>query len=151
MKKLFLFLMLGSVTSLFARDVTGKVWVKENGAQKGIPGMLVSDGYNFAMTDEQGEFKLSLDGRTWAVFVQRTDEYTADVAQFWQLVSGKSRFEFEMMPARKPSLPLTIIHTGDVESDNLDYLGVRDIMASHPDFALFWQGISQPECKCTDS
>ena len=138
MKKLFLFLMLGSVTSLFSRDVTGKVWVKENGAQKGIPGMLVSDGYNFATTDAQGEFKLSLDGRTWAVFVQRTDEYTADVAQFWQLVSGKSRFEFEMMPARKPSMPLTIIHTGDVESDNLDYLeGVRDIMASHPETSLF--------------
>jgi len=57
MKKLFLFLMFGSVTSLFSRDVTGKVWVKENGAQKGIPGMLVSDGYNFAMTDEQGELR----------------------------------------------------------------------------------------------
>jgi outer membrane protein assembly factor BamB len=153
MKNRIFFLMLASVTSMFARDVTGKVWVKENGSQKGIPGMLVSDGYNFATTDEQGEFTLSLDDRASAVFVQRTDDYTADVAQFWQFVADKSRFEFEMTPARKPSLPLTIIHAGDVESDNLDYLeGVRDIMASHPEASLFIMAgdIANRDVKCLE-
>jgi len=143
MKNLITFIALASSMALLGREISGRVWLDKNGdgkldgEDKLLQGMLVSDGYGFATTDAGGAYRLKLHGQAKTIHVQRNDEYTADIGQFWHMLSGKENYDFPMANARPVNGPVNIVHCGDMESENLDYVeGIKEIIAAHPETSL---------------
>lgn len=114
--------------------------------EPGIPGMLVSDGFGFAVTDENGKYTLNLNGKATTIYVQRTDEYTADVTKFWHRITpGRQTYDFLMTEARPIEGDiLTMVVIGDAETQeridtsNLGFMNqMRRYVANHPEVNLF--------------
>ncbi len=112
-----------------------------------LQGMLVSDGYGFAVTDAQGHYTLETHEKAQTLYVQRTDKYTADVTRFWhRLTPGRKQYDFLLEEARPvPGDALTMVVIGDSEThgadaatSNLDFMEeVRRYIGNHPEVDLF--------------
>ena len=116
--------------------------------EPGLSGMLVSDGYGFAVTDAKGEYTLELHPKAQSLYVQRNDRYTADITRFWHRITpGRKQYDFLMEAARPVSdNTLTIAIIGDSETHgfanastaNLSFMEeIRRYIANHPEVDLF--------------
>jgi outer membrane protein assembly factor BamB len=106
----------------------------------GIPNMLVSDGFNFAVTDENGRYSLPLHEKAQTIYVQRTEQYTADITRFWHRVTpGRQTYDFLLEDARPVTGDtLSMVIIGDAETHDLSYMEtIRTYIANHPEINLF--------------
>ncbi|MCQ2397042.1 MAG: PQQ-binding-like beta-propeller repeat protein [Lentisphaeria bacterium] len=150
--KLILFVMSAVACMSAYPAVTGYVRFDKN--QNGWPddddpklaGMLISDGFGFAETDENGKYTLNLNPKAKTIYVQRTDEYTADVTKFWHRITpGRQTYDFLLEKARPvDGDTLTMVVIGDSETQesltpgNLGYMKqMRTYVANHPEVNLF--------------
>ena len=74
-----------TVSGIVRHDRNHDGWPSQS--DPGIPNMLVSDGFNFAVTDENGRYSLPLHEKAQTIYVQRTEQYTADITRFWHRVT----------------------------------------------------------------
>lgn len=83
--------------SLSARKVSGTVTC---GKQK-LSGVLVSDGYGFAVTDRAGRWSMDVSDEAGFVFVITPAGYTADFSSgtpmFWSPLTEASRYSFDLV------------------------------------------------------
>ena len=108
--------------------------------EPGIPNILVSDGFGFAVTDENGHYSLPLHEKAQTIYVQRTDQYTADVTRFWHRITpGRQTYDFLLNDARPiTGDTLSIVIVGDAETHDLRYMDtIRTYIANHPETNLF--------------
>lgn len=121
-----------------ARQVRGLVYLEDASAKdRGVPGAVVSDGYNVVTTDKDGRFRLELDPKSKFVFVT-TPSGTAHTTPFYRRADEKGDFRFGLK-ARKEGTG-RFIHISDTEAtigkDWVDDL--RDYIRNHPvDFMVF--------------
>ena len=132
--------------SAFGATVSGTVrhdrnhdgWPSQS--DPGIPNMLVSDGFNFAVTDENGRYSLPLHEKAQTIYVQRTEQYTADITRFWHRVTpGRQTYDFLLEDARPVAGDtLSMVIVGDAETHDLRYMEtIRTYLANHPETNLF--------------
>ncbi len=127
-----------------AASITGTVRLDRDGDRwpgtddPGIPAMLVSDGYGFTTTDSQGVYQLELNPKAQTVYVQRTTDYTADVAEFWHRITPeRKRYDFLMSTGKPIGNALSLLMVGDPETDDLAYGNeMRRVIATHPEIDL---------------
>jgi hypothetical protein len=85
---IFLYILLSSAA--FGREIKGSVCSGE----KGIAGIVVSDGFNFAITDNSGDFTLDISQKAKFVFIITPSGFTAaradGVSQFFRRISDTS-------------------------------------------------------------
>ena len=62
-----------TVSGIVRHDRNHDGWPSQS--DPGIPNMLVSDGFNFAVTDENGRYSLPLHEKAQTIYIQRTEEY----------------------------------------------------------------------------
>ncbi|MBO7742022.1 MAG: PQQ-binding-like beta-propeller repeat protein, partial [Victivallales bacterium] len=134
-----------AVCTLTAAQISGHAWLDDNGngkydrGERLLEGLLVSDGYSFAVTDQRGAYTLLTNSAATTVYVQRDDRFTSDVAAFWhKLEAGRIRYDFAMTKARPIYGPVTILQCADVESHNLDYVeALKKYIAIHPETTMY--------------
>ena len=127
-----LLLMIAQVSGV---EITGRVSLE--GHDGGLQGIVVSDGYGFAVTDGQGGFRLPLHAKAHTVHVIRTDEYTMDADRFWQPIKAeKMSYDFVMKKARPVARPV-VLQFCDSETDTMDFVaGLKECIAAHEDISL---------------
>ncbi len=127
-----------TVTGVVRHDANRDGWPSPN--EPGIAGMLVSDGYGFATTDEKGCYSLELHPKAKTIYVQRNESYTADIVRFWHRITvGRNQYDFLLQDARPVSgKTLDMVIIGDSETHSLDFMEpIRQYIANHPEVDLF--------------
>ena len=135
-----------TVKGIVRHDVNHDGWPAAD--EPGIPGMLVSDGFGFAVTDAQGRYQLELHPKAQTIYVQRNDRYTADVTRFWhRLTPGCTQYHFlleDARPVTKETLTMVVIGDSetqgisDWESSNLYFIDeIKRYIDNHLEVDLF--------------
>ena len=127
-----------TVSGIVRHDRNHDGWPSQS--DPGIPNMLVSDGFNFAVTDENGRYSLPLHEKAQTIYVQRTEQYTADITRFWHRVTpGRQTYDFLLEDARPVAGDtLSMVIVGDAETHDLRYMEtIRTYLANHPETNLF--------------
>ena len=108
-----------TVKGMVRHDVNHDGWPAAD--EPGIAGMLVSDGFGFAVTDAEGRYQLELNPKAQTVYVQRNDRYTADVTRFWHRITPKcTQYDFLLEDARPVTGDtLTMLIIGDSETQGI--------------------------------
>ena len=110
MKHMLLFsLMIASAASIMAKDVTGRV--HSNG--QGLPGVVVTDGTNFTITDKDGAYAMSAQDDADFIYIVTPSGYVASYADgtpaFYKPLGAKSLdfdlFEYSVPGAAMRSSP----------------------------------------------
>jgi len=72
MKKFFLLVIVAAISAVgYAREIKGKV----THSKKGVPQVVVSDGFSFAVTDAQGNYTLNASDEADFVFIVTPSGY----------------------------------------------------------------------------
>ena len=127
-----------SISGIVRFDKNGDGWPSPD--EPGLPGMLVSDGYGFAVTDANGRYTLQINSKAKTVYVHRTESYTADVTRFWHRLSAeRTTYDFLLHEARPVTGDtLTMVAIGDSETHELSFMEqIRAYFANHPEVNLF--------------
>lgn len=114
--------LVGSLTLGFAREVAGSVRTTEG---KGLEGVVVTDGYNFAQTDRRGKFRLEVDGRARHIYISTPSGFLVEnkgsIPQFFLPISEEvKKYEFTLSPNPNSDERHTFFATADVQATSLD-------------------------------
>ena len=114
--------LLGSITLTLAAEVKGSVRTTEG---KGIKGVVVTDGYNFAQTDKKGMFTLEVDGRARHIYISTPSGYLVEnkgsIPQFFLPVSEATKsYDFTLTKNPNDDSRHTFFATADVQATSLD-------------------------------
>ena len=114
--------LLGSITLTLAAEVKGSVRTTEG---KGIKGVVVTDGYNFAQTDKKGRFTLEVDGRARYIYISTPSGYLVEnkgsIPQFFLPVSEATKsYDFTLTENPNDDSRHTFFATADVQATSLD-------------------------------
>lgn len=112
----------GSLTQLFAHQVGGSVRCTEG---KGLKGVVVTDGYNFAQTDKSGEFTLEVDRRARHIYLSTPSGYLVEcegsIPQFFIPVEkGRECYDFTLTKNPNDDERHTFFATADVQVTSKD-------------------------------
>ena len=109
--------LLCSLTLTFAAEVKGSVRTADG---KGIKGVVVTDGYNFAQTDKKGGFKLEVDRRARHIYISTPAGYLVEnkgsIPQFFiPIEASKKSYDFELTKNPTDDSRHTFFATADVQ------------------------------------
>lgn len=115
MKKTLLFsLMLAMCAGTMAKDVTGRVYCDD----KGLPGVVVTDGKNFTKTNNKGVYKFNADDDADFIYIVTPSGYVASYASgtpcFYKTLNDKS-LDFELFHFSAPQGSYAIFAIGDTQ------------------------------------
>lgn len=96
MKKFFLLVIVAAISAVgYAREIKGKV----THSKKGVPQVVVSDGFSFAVTDAQGNYTLNASDEADFVFIVTPSGYMPECDQstpkFYRSLKGDD-FDFQL-------------------------------------------------------
>lgn len=115
MKHMLLFsLMIASAASIMAKDVTGRV--HSNG--QGLPGVVVTDGTNFTITDKDGAYAMSAQDDADFIYIVTPSGYVASYADgtpaFYKPLGAKS-LDFDLFEYSVPGGSYALFAVGDTQ------------------------------------
>lgn len=115
-------LLLGTLTSGFAANVGGSVRCADG---KGVEGVVVTDGYNFAQTDAEGCFVMELDRRARHIYISTPAGYLVEckgsIPQFFLPVSEATEsYDFTLTRNPNNDERHTFFATADVQATSLN-------------------------------
>ena len=110
--------MLGTITLAVAAEVKGSVCTTEG---NGIEGVVVTDGYNFAQTDQQGNFTIEVDRRARHIYISTPSGYLVEnkgsIPQFFLPVSDSTKsYDFTLTENPNDDTRHTFFATADVQA-----------------------------------
>ena len=115
----FSFFILAAVFSMLfgvdtsARIVTGKVTC----GQENLAKVVVTDGFKFAKTKKNGEFKMELSDSAKFVYIVTPSGYAGDwstgAPQFYQKIDERDNYTFDLIKTGDPSARYNIVAVGD--------------------------------------
>lgn len=114
--------LLCSLTLTFAAEVKGSVRTADG---KGIKGVVVTDGYNFAQTDKKGDFKLEVDRRARHIYISTPAGYLVEnkgsIPQFFiPIEASKKSYDFELTKNPTDDSRHTFFATADAQVTSKD-------------------------------
>lgn len=109
--------LLGTITLAVAVEVKGSVCTTEG---NGIEGVVVTDGYNFAQTDQQGNFTIEVDRRARHIYISTPSGYLVEnkgsIPQFFLPVSDSTEsYDFTLTENPNDDTRHTFFATADVQ------------------------------------
>lgn len=109
--------LLGTITLAVAVEVKGSVCTTEG---NGIEGVVVTDGYNFAQTDGQGNFTIEVDRRARHIYISTPSGYLVEnkgsIPQFFLPVSDSTEsYDFTLTENPNDDTRHTFFATADVQ------------------------------------
>lgn len=109
--------LLGTITLALAVEVKGSVCTAEG---KGIGGVVVTDGYNFAQTDSDGGFTIEVDRRARHIYISTPSGYLVEnkgsIPQFFLPVSDSTKsYDFTLTENPNDDTRHTFFATADVQ------------------------------------
>ncbi len=109
--------LLGTITLALAVEVKGSVCTTEG---NGIEGVVVTDGYNFAQTDQQGNFTIEVDRRARHIYISTPSGYLVEnkgsIPQFFLPVSDSTEsYDFTLTENPNDDTRHTFFATADVQ------------------------------------
>lgn len=110
--------LLCSLTLTFAAEVKGSVRSVDGG---GVEGVVVTDGYNFARTDSEGNFSLEVDKRARHIYITTPAGYLVEnkgsIPQFFLPVDPKTEsYNFTLRKNPEDDTHHTFFATADVQA-----------------------------------
>lgn len=110
--------LLGTITLALAVEVKGSVRTAEG---KGIGGVVVTDGYNFAQTDSEGGFTIEVDRRARHIYISTPSGYLVEnkgsIPQFFLPVSDSTKsYDFTLTENPNDDTRHTFFATADVQA-----------------------------------
>ncbi len=114
--------LMGSLTLGFAAQVSGSVQTTDG---KGIEGVVVTDGYNFAQTNKKGKYTLEVDARARHIYISTPSGYLVEnkgsIPQFFlPLDKEVKKYDFTLTPNPNDDTKHTFFATADVQATSLD-------------------------------
>lgn len=109
--------LLSTITLALAVEVKGSVRTAEG---KGIGGVVVTDGYNFAQTDSEGGFTIEVDRRARHIYISTPSGYLVEnkgsIPQFFLPVSDSTKsYDFTLTENPNDDTRHTFFATADVQ------------------------------------
>lgn len=116
--------LLGTITLAVAVEVKGSVCTTEG---NGIKGVVVTDGYNFAQTDGQGNFTIEVDRRARHIYISTPSGYLVEnkgsIPQFFLPVSDSTEsYDFTLTENPNDDTRHTFFATADVQATSKEDL-----------------------------
>lgn len=116
--------LLGTITLAVAVEVKGSVCTTEG---NGIEGVVVTDGYNFAQTDQQGNFTIEVDRRARHIYISTPSGYLVEnkgsIPQFFLPVSDSTEsYDFTLTENPNYDTRHTFFATADVQATSKEDL-----------------------------
>ncbi|MBR5830039.1 MAG: calcineurin-like phosphoesterase C-terminal domain-containing protein [Tidjanibacter sp.] len=116
--------LLGTITLAVAVEVKGSVCTTEG---NGIEGVVVTDGYNFAQTDQQGNFTIEVDRRARHIYISTPSGYLVEnkgsIPQFFLPVSDSTEsYDFTLTENPNDDTRHTFFATADVQATSKEDL-----------------------------
>lgn len=113
MKRFFLFLIVAAISTIgYSREIKGKVVH----SKKGVPQVVVSDGFNFTVTDAQGNYTLNASDEADFVFIVTPSGYMPacdkSTPKFYRSLKGDD-FDFELFNFGVPGGTYRMLAVGD--------------------------------------
>lgn len=110
--------LLGTITLAVAVEVKGSVCTTEG---NGIEGVVVTDGYNFTQTDQQGNFTIEVDRRARHIYISTPSGYLVEnkgsIPQFFLPVSDSTEsYDFTLTENPNDDTRHTFFATADVQA-----------------------------------
>ncbi len=110
--------LLSTITLALAVEVKGSVRTAEG---KGIGGVVVTDGYNFAQTDSEGGFTIEVDRRARHIYISTPSGYLVEnkgsIPQFFLPVSDSTKsYDFTLTENPNDDTRHTFFATADVQA-----------------------------------
>lgn len=111
-----------SLGVVLAHEVGGSV---RCACGKGVEGVVVTDGYNFAQTDQQGTFRLDVDRRARHIYISTPAGYLVEnkgsIPQFFLPVDEATEsYDFKLTKNPNDDQRHTFFATADVQATSLD-------------------------------
>lgn len=130
-------LLLGSQTLVLAGVVGGSVRSADG---KGIEGVVVTDGYNFAQTDAEGGYTMEVDRRARHIYISTPSGYLVEnkgsIPQFFlPIAEATTSYDFTLTPNPNDDTKHTFFATADVQAtspeDIARYATIAEDMQQH--------------------